>query len=129
MNGVTVPIYVAVIAAISALGVGIANAWAMRRKASADAATLLTGAALEMYDKVSTRCDQLEFQVKEMRVENKQLQGTLDRLESSNDMLQLKNDYLWAGVLKLTEQLRRLDIEPEWTPDEKQWRDAPKDDE
>jgi len=62
-------IWIAIISGMSAIAIGIANAIAMRRKNSADAAASITDAALSLYNKSETRVDDLEEKIVQLNIQ------------------------------------------------------------
>ena len=105
LNGITVPIYIAVISAATAITVGVYNAWMMRNNRSADTYQKLAATVSSLTEDLGTersarRQDKTYFQESLDRVvmdyerKIKALEIRVDELEKERNELLLENHRL-----------------------------------
>lgn len=116
-------VFAAMIAAAASVIVSILGVLAAKRKNSADAASILTGSALQMYERVQEELDEMKAEMRQIKKENEGLRielalvrqesnlqkGELKRLEGE---LQLANE----GINILLDQIGDMGEEPRFRP-------------
>ncbi|RKZ06712.1 hypothetical protein DRQ25_13315 [Candidatus Fermentibacteria bacterium] len=89
---------------------------ASAEKDDADAAAILSGAALKLYEAVQDDLTALKVETRQLRTENIDFRSAIAGLKHELEIANSAVEYLLMGIGVLTNQMADLDIEPEFRP-------------